>query len=157
MAIIRWEPFRELMDLRWSMDRIFDDYTSPALARTAFGEGVIPLDIYQTDDAFVVKGTLAGVKPEDVDISISGDTLTIRGETREDKETKEEDYILREHRYGSFSRTVNLPGVVNTDKAEANFEDGVLTLTIPKSEEKKPKQIKVKAKAAIEAAKKKEK
>lgn len=157
MAIIRWEPFREMMDLRRSMEHLFDDYTYPMFSRTAPGAGgAIPLDVYHTDDALVVKGSLPGVKPEDVDISITGDTLTIKGETREEKEVKEENYVCREHRQGIFSRTVALPSGLDTTKAEATFDNGVLTLTVPRSEEKKPTQVKIKAKSAIEAPKKKE-
>jgi HSP20 family protein len=158
MAIIRWEPFREIMDLRRSMERLFDDYSYPAAARNTLMEsGFIPLDIYQTEDAFIVKGSLPGIKPEDVDISITGDTLTIKGETKQEEEVKEENYVCREHRYGTFSRMVALPGELDAGKSEATFDNGVLTLTIPKSEEKKPKQIKIKAKGAIEAPRKTEK
>jgi HSP20 family protein len=94
----------------------------------------------------VVKATLPGVKPEDVSIDITGETLTIRGETRAEEQIKKEDYLYQERRYGSFSRSVVLPGGLKTDKAEATMEDGVLTLTIPKAEEVKTKAIKVKAK-----------
>ncbi len=153
MAIVRWEPFRELMDLRRSMDHLFEDYAYP-FRHLVGHQAVIPLDIYHTDNAMVVKGSLPGVKPEDVDITITGDTLTIRGESKEDKEVKRDDYLCREHYYGTLSRTVTLPDGLDIDKAEASFEDGVLTLTIPKSEEQKPKQIKIKAKAAIDPAKK---
>jgi HSP20 family protein len=101
----------------------------------------------------VVKASLPGVKPEDVDITISGDTLTIKGETKTEEEVKREDYLYQERRYGSFSRTIALPSSLQTDKAEATFENGVLTLTIPKIEEVKPKTIKVKPKEVIEGEK----
>jgi HSP20 family protein len=109
--------------------------------------------MYQTPQAVVVKATVPGVKPEDMEITITGDTLTIKGETKAEKEIKQEDYICQECRYGSFSRTVTLPAGLKTDKAEATFENGVLTLTIPKAEEVKPKSIKVKTKSAIEGKK----
>ena len=111
-------------------------------------------DRYQTANDVVVKASLPGFKPEEVDISITGDTLTIKGEHKDEKEVKDEDYFYKERRYGSFSRSLILPIQVQSDKAEAVFEDGILTLTLPKAEEIKPKQIKVKAKTMIEGAKK---
>jgi HSP20 family protein len=148
MSIVRWEPLRDFMTLREAMDRLFEDSFvgrrprewAPAL------EGTLPLDMYQTDDATVIKSAVPGVKPEEIDISISGNTLTISGESKEEEEVKEENYIRRERRYGSFSRSVVLPEGLEADKAEASFEDGVLTLTIPKAPESKPKVIKVKGK-----------
>jgi HSP20 family protein len=136
------------MSLREAMDRLFEDsFVRPGGARLAPSEGgSLALDIYQTDDAVVVKSAIPGVKPEDIDISITGDVLTIRGETKVEEEVKEENYIRRERRYGAFSRSVSIPVQVESDKAEADFVGGVLTLTLPKSEEVKPKTITVKAK-----------
>jgi len=152
MSMIRWEPFSELMSLRQAMDRLFED--SMVTPSRSFGAAVtMPMDVYQTDNEVVVKTGLSGVKPEDVEITITGDTLSIRGEKKADEKVKREDYIYQEHRYGSFSRTVTLPGGLDSSKAEASFENGVLTLTIPKSEQVKPKQIKVKARGAIEGKK----
>ena len=94
----------------------------------------------------VVKTTVPGVRPEDIEIDVTGNILSIRGERKAEKEVKEENYIRRERSYGRFSREVSLPGGVLADKAEADFEDGVLTITIPKAEEAKPKVIKVKSK-----------
>jgi HSP20 family protein len=148
MAIERWHPFTELMSLRQAMDRLFDDsVVRPSRNLEALGEVAAPaLDIYQTPSEIVVKAALPGVKPEDVNIDIIGDTLTVRGESKAEKEVKREDYLYQERRYGAFSRSVVLPGGLKSDKAEATMEDGVLTLTIPKAEEVKPKAIKVKAK-----------
>jgi HSP20 family protein len=155
MNLVRWEPFREMMSLRDAMDRLFEDsFVRPWSFRGDYGVMGLPLDMYQTADDVVVKATLPGVKPEEVDISITGDTLTIKGEHKEEQEVKEEDYIHKERRYGTFSRSVALPVQVKSDKAEAVFENGILTLTLPKAEEVKPKQIKVKAKAVLEGAKK---
>jgi len=102
----------------------------------------------------VVKASLPGIKPEEVDITISGDTLTIKGEHKEEQKVKQEDYLRKERYYGAFSRSLILPVQVKSDKAEAVFENGILTLTLPKAEEVKPKQIKVKASKMIEGAKK---
>jgi len=148
MAIERWQPFSELMSLRQAMDKLFEDsFVRPSRALYALGEVAVPaLDIYQTPNEVVVKATLPGVKPEDVSIDITGETLTIRGESKAEQEIKKEDYLYQERRYGSFSRSVALPSGLKPDKAEATIEDGVLTLTIPKTEEVKPKAIKVKAK-----------
>lgn len=148
MAIERWQPFSELMSLRQAMDKLFEDsFVRPSRGLAALGEVTVPApDVFQTPNEVVVKATLPGVKPEDVSIDITGETLTIRGETKAEEEIKKEDYLYQERRYGSFSRSVVLPGGLKTDKAEATMEDGVLTLTIPRAEEVKPKAIKVKAK-----------
>ena len=146
----------EMMSLRQAMGRLFEDsfvrrpHWWPALA-----EGALPLslEMYQTANDVVVKTAAPGAKPEEVDISITGDTLTIKGERKEEKEVKEADYFLKEHVYGSYSRTVTIPVPVQADKAEAAFENGILTLTLPKKEEAKPKQVKIKPKTTIEGAK----
>lgn len=155
MAMIRWEPFREMMSLRNAMDRLFEDsFVRPWRFWPDLERGELSLDMYQTANDVVVKAALPGVKPEEVDISITGDTLTIKGEHKEEQEVKQADYFHREHCYGSFSRSLTIPVKVKSDKAEAIFENGILTLTLPKAEEVKPKQIKVKPKAMIEGARK---
>ena len=148
MAIQRWEPFSELMSLRQAMDRLFEDsFVRPSRTLATIGEAATPaLDVYQTPNEVVVKAALPGIKPEDVNIDITGDTLTIKGETKAKQEIKRDDYLYQERRYGTFSRSVVLPGGLKPDRAEATMEDGVLALTIPKAEELKPKSIKVKAK-----------
>jgi HSP20 family protein len=148
MDIERWHPFTELMSLRQAMDRLFEDsFVHPSRALEALSEVAAPaLDIYQTPSTVVVKATLPGLKPEDVSIDVTGDTLTVKGEGKAEQEVKREDYLYQERRYGTFSRSVVLPSGLKTDKTEATMEDGVLTLTIPKAEEAKPKTIKVKAK-----------
>jgi HSP20 family protein len=148
MAIERWHPFTELMSLRQAMDRLFEDsFVRPSHVLTSLGEVAAPaLDIYQTPNELVVKAALPGVKPEDVNIDITGETLTVKGEHKAEQEIKKEDYLYQERRYGSFSRSVVLPSGLKPDKTEATMEDGILTLTIPKAEEIKPKAIKVKAK-----------
>ena len=150
-SLMRWDPFGEMRGLRERMDRVFDDFfRSPRLIPWESAEVVFPLDVYETEDSLVVKAPLPGVRPEDVDISITGDILTIKGETRGEEEVKRENYHRRELRYGSFCRSVPLPTGVDHNKAEAVFEQGVLTVTLPKAEEAKPKTIKVKARPVIE-------
>jgi HSP20 family protein len=146
--LVRWEPYRDLISLREAMDRLFEEsIVRPRAGWLAPVEaGTLAVDMYETDDAIVVKATIPGVKPEDLDISVTGDTLTIKGETRVEKEVKEENYIHRECHYGSLCRSLTIPVSVVADKAEAEFENGILTLTLPKAEEVKPKAIKVKAK-----------
>lgn len=157
MTMIRWEPFRDMMSLRNAMDRLFEDsyvHSSRFWPELGKGELSLDLDMYQTDKDVVIKATIPGVKPEEIDISLTGDVLTIKGEHKEEQEVKEQDYFHKERRYGAFSRSIQIPVSVKSDKADAVFENGVLTLTLPKAKEEKPKQIKVKAKAAIEDAKK---
>lgn len=155
MNIVRWQPFTELMSLRQAMDRLLEDsFVTPSRFFGGFAPGLaMPIDLYHTDNEVVVKATLPGVKPEEVDITITGDTLNVKGETKAEEDIKREDYIFKEHRHGTFSRSLTLPHGLNTDKSEANFENGVLTLTIPKLAKVKPKSIKVKAKGAIEGKK----
>jgi HSP20 family protein len=147
--ITRFDPFGEMVTLRQAMDRLFEDsFVSPLTWRTYDGEAATPaIDVHQTDDAIVVTAALPGLKAEDVDITITGQTLSIRGEFKADEEVKRDQYIYRERRYGSFHRQLQLPTRVQGDHADASFEDGVLTLSIPKAEEVKPRQIQVKAAA----------
>jgi HSP20 family protein len=151
--LVRWEPFREVMSLRQAMDRLFEDSFVRLPRLTLNGVGEVPVDMYQEKDSLVVKAALPGVKPEEVDITIDDNVLTISGEHKEEQETKEDEYIRRERYYGAFSRSVAMPIKVKGDKAEATFEEGVLTLTLPKADEVKPRQIKVKPKGAIKEAK----
>jgi len=148
MAIERWYPVTDLMSLRQAMDRLFEDsFVRPSRALGQTGEVAAPaLDVYQTPNEVMVKAALPGLKPEDVSIDITGETLTIKGDIKAEQEIKREDYLYQERRYGAFSRSVILPTGLRPDKAEATMEDGILTLTIPKAEEVKPKAIAVKAK-----------
>lgn len=154
MNIVRWEPFREMTSLRDAMDRLFEDsFVRVPRLWPASGTWELPVDMHQTADELVVKASLPGFKPEEVDISISDGAINIKGEHKEEQAVEEEDYFYKERRYGAFSRSLPLPVKVKSDKAEAVFEDGVLTLTLPKAEEIKPKQIKVKAKQIAEGKK----
>jgi len=143
--LIRWEPAREMMSLRDAMDRLFDDaFTRPLSTRD--GWSVPAIDMYQTDDEIVVKAALPGIKADEVQINVTGEVLTLKGETKHEEEKKEKAWHIREQRYGSFERSVVLPTDVVADKAKADFEDGILTITLPKAEEVKPKDISIKAK-----------
>ncbi|HVM29215.1 MAG TPA: Hsp20/alpha crystallin family protein [Candidatus Limnocylindrales bacterium] len=140
----RNSPFGELLSLRQAMDRLFEDsYIRPG----ALGEAQhpLPLDVYNEDNAVVIEAALPGVRPDDVEISVLGDTLTISARTSEEKRSEESGYSYREIRRGSFSRSVALPGGLDADRAAAAFENGLLRLSIPKAEAAKPRQIKVNA------------
>lgn len=141
--IRRSNPFGELISLRQAMDRLFED----SWVRPSNGAGdhqPLALDVYTTPDSVVVEAAIPGVKPEDLNISVLGDTLTISGSTKEETSRDEEGYSYREIRRGSFNRTVTLPTGVKTDEATASFENGMLRLSIPKAEEAKPRQIQIK-------------
>lgn len=143
MSITRWQPFSELMSLREMMDRLFEETFFAPTRVTRAGVMTLPIDMYETDKDIVVRAPLPGVTPQDVEITVSGDTLTIRGELKRDETIKREDYIHQEWRYGAFTRSVTLPKPVQADKAEARFENGVLTLTLPKAEEAKVRRIEI--------------
>jgi HSP20 family protein len=152
--ITRWDPFAEMATLRQAMDRIFEDFRP--WQRTSYNGGselYFPVDLAENGDELVVKASLPGVKPEAIDISVTGDVLTIKGEAKEEHEEKQPNYYRRERRQGAFVRQLQLPTEVDAGKAQASFEHGVLRLTLPKAEASKPKTIKVEAKGMIEGAK----
>ena len=148
MTVTHWNPWHERVTLREAMDQLFEDsFVRPGQSR---GEGSrerpfrLPLDAYTTPEDIVIIASLPGLTPDEVSIAIEGDTLTIRGELRPPLENV--GYLFKERVFGTFSRTLTLNVPVDADKAEAVFENGVLTLTLPKAEETKPKSIKVKGK-----------
>ena len=144
--LTRWEPVREMMTLREAMDRLFDDaFTRPISLRDG-GWSAPAIDMFQTADEVVVKATLPGFSANDVQINVTGDLLTIRGELKQEAENKDRSWHIREHRWGSFERSVTLPTAVVADRASADFSNGILTISLPKAEEVKPKTITVKAK-----------
>ena len=147
--LTRWQPTSDVVTLRDAMDRLFDDaFTRPfSLLRNGGSSwSSLPIDMYQTNDDVVVKAVVPGFRPDQVQISVTGDVLTIRGEVKQEEENKERAWHIREHQFGSFERAVSLPVSVISDKATAEFENGVLTITLPKAEEVKPKAITIKAK-----------
>jgi HSP20 family protein len=146
--ITRFDPLGEMVSLRSAMDRLFEDsFVSPMSWRTiGGGESVTPaIDVHETPDEIVVTAVLPGLRPEDVDITMTGQSLTLRGEFKADESVNRDQYLYRERRYGTFSRSLQLPVRVEGDQAEATFTDGILTLRIPKAEEVKPRQIRINA------------
>ena len=144
--LIRWEPARDMMTLREAMDRLFDDAFTRPLSLTGNGWSMPAVDMYQTDNEIVVKAALPGIKADEVQINITGDVLTLKGEVKQQEDVKEKAYHIHEQRWGTFERTLVLPANVVADKAKADFENGILTITLPKAEEAKPRTINIKTK-----------
>lgn len=145
-SLTRWDPFQEMQSFREMMDRFVDEPWSnaPRLWMQRSEGFPLALDVAEDDAAYVVKASLPGVDPEHVDITLTDNVLTIKGETKAEHDIEEKDYHVRERRSGSFMRSVTLPMTVDADKVEATYENGILTLRLPKSETAKPKRIAVK-------------
>lgn len=142
--IARWDPVRDMITMRQAMDRALDDSFARGTETRGTGAWLLPMDAYVTEDAIVIRADVPGIAPEDLDITLEGDTLAIRGEIqRERDETRK--YVLLERPTGKFERTLTINTPIDHDKVEAAFKDGVLTLTLAKSEAVKPRQIEVKA------------
>lgn len=138
MTLARWEPLRELRRMERELDRMWEGFfRRPGQAGRGREETMVPVDMYETKDHFVVKADLPGVRTEDVEVTITGNQITIHGEV------KDEQYYLAERMAGTLTRTVTLPSGLDTDRAEASFDNGTMTVRIPKREEAKPKSVKV--------------
>jgi HSP20 family protein len=142
MALRRWDPSRELRQMQDNMDRLWRSF--------GFGGGdgeaeawSIPLDVVQEGDNIVVNASLPGVNPEDIDVSIENDVLMIKGHSREERERREGDYLMRERRTGSFHRALRLPDTVDFDRAQSHYEKGVLSIIFPKMESKKARRLNI--------------
>jgi HSP20 family protein len=149
--LTRWEPVRELVTLREAMDRLFDDaFTRPFNSNGgSFSGSFVPaIDLYQTADDVVVQAALPGFSAEDVQITVTNDVLTLHGESKSQNGNgnKNFTYHLREQRFGSFERSLALPVPVQSDKAKAEFQNGILTITLPKAEAVRPKTISINSK-----------
>jgi HSP20 family protein len=146
MDLMEWKPFREVSRLRREMDRLWDDYFGAGRRglRPLEAEWAPAVDVSETAEEVMVKAEVPGMEAKDIDISLSGDILTIKGEKKSEREETKENYHLVERSYGSFSRSLKLPTAVDVDKIEASYQNGVLTISCPKKEEVKPKSIEVK-------------
>ncbi|HXB55889.1 MAG TPA: Hsp20/alpha crystallin family protein [Vicinamibacteria bacterium] len=148
MAIVRWEPFRDLIGLQERMNRLFDE-SFRGINRTGGEEDWVggswapAVDIYEQNGNIVLKAELPGIDPKDVDVRVENNILTLRGERKLENEVKRENYHRVERAYGSFTRSFTLPNVVDTEKIKAEYKDGLLRMTLPKKDEAKPKQISI--------------
>ena len=155
-GLMPWRPFRELGEMERRFEDILGRPFLPAVWRRIpmVEMGWAPsIEVFEKEDKLVVKAELPGMKEEDIDISVVGDTLTIKGERKAESEVKEEDYYCCERSYGSFSRSIAVPSSVDANKIEANYEDGVLEVSLPKAPEVKPKKVTVSAKKKEKARK----
>ncbi|MDJ0756633.1 MAG: Hsp20/alpha crystallin family protein [Ardenticatenaceae bacterium] len=145
-TLVRWNPVRDFLSMRHDMDRMMDSFFGPSSLtmedQTSWG---IALDVVEKNGEYQLKASIPGLKPEEIDVTVNEGLLTIKGETSSEREESEEGkFHLRERRYGRFSRSLRLPNDIDFDKVTAHHEDGVLTLTMPKSEASKPRRIEIK-------------
>ncbi len=149
--IVRWNPVREAANLMNEFDRMLEypllrsRWGMPMQANEVVGSWGLALDVAEQGENFTVKASIPGINPDDLNVTLEDNVLTIQGETKDDQTIDEGSYHIRERRYGSFSRSVRFPVPVEGEKVEAQYENGVLTLTVPKAEAVKPKRINVKA------------
>jgi len=143
----RWDPFRQLSTLRNEIDRLFEEpFSVLSEGMQPFMNGWSPaLDVFEDKDNLTVKAVLPGMKKENIQISLHGDLLTLSGERKEDQKHNQGEIHRSERFVGKFQRTLTLPTGVDFDKVKASYKDGILTMTLPKTEEAKPKQIEIKA------------
>ncbi len=152
MAIIRWDPFRDMTQVQNQFNRLVDQVWGGRQ------ESWLPaVDVFDTKEAVVLKAELAGMDPDDIQIEVEDNVLTIKGERRFEETVDKERYYRVERRFGTFQRDLALPQGVKPEDISAAYDDGVLTVTVPKVEEEKPKRIEVKAKKTVEARKTDEK
>ena len=143
MALQRIDPFRDLRNWETTMNRLWRGFGETPSRREHPVNGTIAVDIIQKPEETLVNASLPGVKPEDIDVTIEDNVLTVKAERRDEHQEEDSRYLVRERSYGRYYRALRLPDTVDVSKVTSNFEGGVLTITLPKAEEKKPKQIKV--------------
>ena len=143
MSLIRWDPFDDLASLRESMDKLFDELFTRRPRGQAEVAWAPAVEVFKTDNDVMVRAELPGIDPKNVEITVTQDTLTLKGEARVDREDKARNYYRRELRYGSFLRSIQLPSDVKGDQATASYKNGILEIRVPKSERAKPKSVKV--------------
>ncbi len=144
MKIMRWDPFDEMGTLGRSMERLFDDFFTRRPDREpAMLEWEPAVEMFETDQDVVVRAVLPNIDPKQIDMTVTGDAITLRGESKHEEEHTGRNYVRREFRHGSFSRTLPLPTEVKSAEAKATYKDGVLEVKIPKSERVTPRAVKV--------------
>jgi HSP20 family protein len=140
-TITRWDPFRDMMSMRSTMDRMIENSLKGDYEQTT--DWGLPLDVVEEDDGYTIKASIPGVKPEDIEVTFNKGMLTVKGELKDESETTKGQYHLRERRFGTFSRTISLPTSIRAEDIAADYQDGILSLHLPKAEEVKPKRISV--------------
>jgi HSP20 family protein len=144
MGLERWDPFREMMTLRDAMDRLLQQSISgTGQLLSNMRPDSIPMDVVERDDSFEVRAAVPGVRPEDLEIVVQGERLTVRAECKRDEEQRGENWLMREQRSGTLQRTITLPSAVSSERTEARIEHGVLTLRLPKAQVARPTRISV--------------
>lgn len=142
-TITRWEPFQGLSSFQERLNRLFDNTFPNKGDESALTAWVPAVDVYETEDELVIKTDLPEISEKDLDVRVENNRMTIRGERKFEQEAKEDNYLQMERAYGSFSRSFSLPNTVNTEAIRAEYKNGVLTVTLPKRAESKPKQVKI--------------
>ncbi len=147
MAVVKWDPLRDLLSIQDRMNRLFEQTLSRSRAeeRITASTWSPAVDIYETPETIIMKADLPGLSREDIEIQIRDNTLSLRGERRFAKDVQQENYLRIERAYGAFQRNFTLPATIQQDEIRATFRDGVLELTLPKAEEAKPKKIAIEA------------
>ena len=143
-VLTRWEPFREFSTLQDRMNRLFRETQGNSQDESLTSSSFAPaVDVYEDEHNVTLKIEVPGIEEKDIDVRLENNTLTVHGERKIEKEEKEENYRRVERQYGSFTRTFNLPPTVDAEKVQADYDKGVLKITLPKKAEAKPKQVKV--------------
>jgi HSP20 family protein len=143
MALVRWEPFEGLTSLRRDMDRLFEEFMGRAPSRMGESTGEPAVEVSDTPEAVIVKAQMPGVSKDHIQVDVTDDVLTLRGEMKEEETKEEQNYHRREFRYGRFARSIPLPAMVQSDRATAQLKEGILEVRIPKSEKSKARQIQI--------------
>ncbi|GAB4520888.1 MAG: Hsp20/alpha crystallin family protein [Anaerolineales bacterium] len=147
-SMMRWDPFREMQALRETVDRLFESSLSNWSDEPQTLGWTLALDVAESENEYLVKASVPGVKPDDLDITFTDNTLTIKGELKAEEERSEVRYHIRERRYGQFTRSIALPTTIDTEHIMAEYDNGVLSLHLPKAEEARPKRINVRTTSA---------
>jgi HSP20 family protein len=146
-SLVRWSPLSDLMSLHSAMDRLFGDTfglgVTPGRTVAAVGEGYLPLDVYQTDKEWIIRAAVAGVDPNAVEVTFDGGTITVKGEIKAPENSHPENFWLRENFTGKFSRQVTLPEEALGEQSKAQFQNGMLTIAVPKAEPARPTSVKI--------------